>query len=65
MPKMLKYSGYMSHDRQELALELLLGAIDVRVVHLHGAHAHEAEELAGLLVAVAGPVLGQAQGQSR
>ena len=47
----------------ELALELRLGAVDVGVVHLHGAHAHEAQEFARLLVAVAGAVFGEAQGQ--
>ena len=47
----------------ELALELLLGAVDVGVVHLERAHAHEAEEFAALLVAIAGAVFGEAQRQ--
>ena len=45
----------------ELLLELRLGAVKVRVVHLHGAHAHEAEKLAALLVAVARPVFREAK----
>ena len=49
--------------RVELRLELLLGAVDVRVVHLQRAHAHEAEEFAALLVAIAGAVFGEAQRQ--
>ena len=48
-------------DRVELGLELRLGAVEVRVVHLHRTHAHQAEKLARLLVAVAGAVFGQAQ----
>ena len=47
----------------ELVGELLLGAIDVRVVHVERAHAHEAEQLAALLVAIAGAVFGEAQRQ--
>src|ERR1019366_5429503 len=47
----------------ELVGELLLGAIDVRVVHVERAHAHEAEQLAALLVAVASAVFREAQRQ--
>jgi len=47
----------------ELGLELIFRAVDVGVVHLHGTDAHEAEEFAGLLVAVTGAVLGEAQGE--
>ncbi len=43
----------------EFLSELLFRAIDVRVVHLHRAHAHEAKELTALLVAIAGAVLRQ------
>jgi len=50
-------------DPGELVLELALGTIDVRVVHLHRAHAHQAEQLARFLVAIAGSILGQAQRQ--
>ena len=49
--------------RAELVGELFGGAVEVRVVHVHGAHAHEAEELARLLVAVVGAVFGQPQRQ--
>ena len=49
-------------DRPELGFELLLGAVDVGVVHLHGTDAHEAEEFAALLVAIAGAVFGETQG---
>ena len=48
---------------EELGFELLLGAVDVGVVHLERTHAHEAEEFAALLVAMAGAVLGEAQRQ--
>src|SRR5690606_28995187 len=50
-------------DRKELVFELLFGAVDVGVVHLRGAHAQQAGEGAGVLVAVAGAVLGKAQWQ--
>ncbi len=43
--------------------ELLLGAIDVGVVHVERAHAHEAEQLAALLVAIASAVFREAQWQ--
>ena len=49
------------HDREELGLDLLLGAVDVRVVHAHAAHAQQAGDGAGVLVAVHLPVLGQPQ----
>ena len=45
----------------ELCGELFRRAIDVRVVHIERAYAHEAEEFARLLVAVVGAVFGQAQ----
>ena len=48
---------------EELGFELLFGAVDVGVVHLERAHAHEAEEFAALLVAIAGAVFGEAQRQ--
>ncbi len=48
---------------QELGLELLLGAVDVGVVHLHHPHPHQAHQRARVLVAVDGAVLGQAHGQ--
>ena len=47
----------------ELVGELLLGAVDVGVVHVERTHAHEAEQFAALLVAVAGAVFGEAQRQ--
>ena len=47
--------------RAELLGELLLGAIDVRVVHVEGTHAHETEKLARLLVAVAAAIFRKAQ----
>ncbi len=47
----------------ELRFELLLGAVDVGVVHLERAHAHEAEEFAALLVAIAGAVFRETQRQ--
>ncbi len=49
--------------RAKLLLKLVLRAVNMRVVHLHGTHTHEAEKLAALLVAIAGAVLGEAQGQ--
>ena len=48
-------------DGVKLGRELLLGAINVGVVHVERANAHEAEKLAGLLVTVAGAVFGEAQ----
>ena len=50
-------------DRPELLGELLGRAVQVGVVHVHAAHAHEPEQFTRLLVAVAGAVLGQAQGE--
>ena len=50
-------------DRVELGRELFRRAINVRVVHVQRAHAHEAEQLARLLVAIAGAVFRQAQRQ--
>jgi len=50
-------------DGIEFLRELLGGAVDMRVVHVHRAHAHEAEQFPGLLVAVAAAVFGQAQRQ--
>ena len=47
----------------ELVGELLLGAIDVRVVHVERTHAHEAEQLAALLVTIASAVFREAQRQ--
>ena len=47
----------------KLLLKLLFGAVNVRVVHLHGAHAHQPEQLAALLIAVARPILGKAHRQ--
>jgi len=49
--------------RTELFGELLLGAIDVGVVHVERTHAHEAEQLAALLVAIASAVFREAQRQ--
>ena len=46
----------------ELGRELLLGAVNVGVIHLHGAHAHQAEEFSALLVAVTRPILREPQG---
>ena len=63
MPKQLEILQVQVDHVGELLLELLLRAVDVRVVHLHRAHAHQAEQLAAFLVAVAGAVLGQAQRQ--
>ena len=48
-------------DGVELLFELLLGAVDVGVVHLERAHPHEPEEFADLLVAVVAAVLREAQ----
>ena len=48
-------------DRPELVGELLGRAVQVGVVHVHAAHAHDPEELARLLVAVAGAVFGEPQ----
>ena len=50
-------------DRVELLRELLRRAINVRVVHVERADAHEAEQFARLLVAIAGAVFGEAQRQ--
>ena len=47
----------------EFLLELVFGAVDVGIVHLHRADAHQAEKLARFLVAVARAILGQADGQ--
>ena len=44
----------------KLVGELLWSAVNVRVVHLHRTHAHEAHQFAGALVAVAGAIFGQA-----
>ena len=43
----------------ELLLELLLRTVDVGIIHLHGAHAHQAKELAALFIAIAGAIFGQ------
>ena len=51
------------HHAHELLLELFLRAIDVGVIHLHRADAHQAEEFARFLVAVARPVFREADGQ--
>ena len=51
------------NDAHELLLELRLGAVDVGVVHLHRAHAHQAEEFTALFVAVARAVLSEAHRQ--
>ena len=48
---------------EELRLELVFGAVDVGVVHLERANAHEAKEFAALLVAMAGAVFCEAQRQ--
>ncbi len=50
-------------DGIELLGELLWSAVDVGVVHVERAHAHEAEKFARLFVAVAGAIFGQAQWQ--
>ena len=50
-------------DPHELLLKLIFGAVDVGVIHLHRAHAHQAKEFAAIFVAVAGAILGQAHGQ--
>jgi hypothetical protein len=50
-------------DGIELGGELFRRAIDVRIVHVERADAHEAEQFARLLVAVAGAVFGQPQRQ--
>ncbi len=50
-------------DRVELGGELLRRAIDVRVVHVQRADAHEAEQFARLFVAIAGAVFREAQWQ--
>ena len=63
MPKILKYFRYISLTALNSCGELLRRAINVRVVHVERAHAHEAEQFARLLVAVAGAVFGQAQRQ--
>ena len=46
-------------DGSEFVGELLRRAVDVRVVHLHRPHAHEAHQFAGTLVAITGAILGQ------
>ncbi len=63
MPKILKYFRYISLTALNSCGELLRGAIDVRVVHVQRADAHEAEQFARLLVAVVSAVFGQAQRQ--
>ena len=50
-------------DGAKFVGELLWGAVDMRIVHLHRTHAHEAHQFAGTLIAVAGAVFGQAQWQ--
>ena len=47
----------------EFLLEVFFRAVDVGIVHLHRAHAHQPEQLAAFLVAVAGAVLAQADRQ--
>ncbi len=51
------------HHLEELALNLVGGAVDVGIVLRKAAHACQAVELAALLVAVDCAELGQAQGQ--
>ena len=46
-------------DRIELGFELFRCAVDMRVVHLQGAHSHETEQLAALLVAIIRPIFRQ------
>ena len=48
---------------QEFLLELVLRDVDVRIVHLQRADAHQAEQLAGFLVAVARAIFRQADRQ--
>ena len=48
-------------DGVKLLFELLLGAVDVGVVHLERAHPHEPEELARLFVAIVRSVFGEAE----
>ena len=52
IPKILKYLRYIWLTALNSLFELLLGAVDMGVVHLQRAHPHEAEELARLFVAV-------------
>ena len=62
-PEDLKVLQVHLVDRPELLGELLGRAVNVRVVHVHAADAHDTEELSGLLVAVAGAVFGESQRQ--
>ena len=62
-PELLVVELVQAHHGDELVRGLLLRAIDVRIVHRHGPHAQQPRQLAGLFVAVARPVLGQAQRQ--
>ena len=50
-------------DRLEFIRELIRRAVNVCIVHLHGSHPHQPHELSRLLVAIAGAVFGQSQGQ--
>jgi hypothetical protein len=50
-------------DAEEFLFELFFGAVNVGIVHLQRAYAHQAEQLTAFLVAVAGAVFSQAQGQ--
>ena len=50
-------------DLHKLGFKLRFGAVDVRVVHLQAAHAHEAHQRPVVFVAVTGTVFGKSEGQ--
>ena len=61
--KQLKILDVHVDDGQEFLFELFFRDVDVSVIHLHRADAHQAEQLARLLVAITRAVLRQADRQ--
>ena len=61
-PKEIEVFLVEVNHAHELLFELLLHAIDMGVVHLHGADAHQAEQFPRFFIAVTRPILSQADG---
>src|SRR6185436_20530674 len=59
----LVHAAVQVHHLDELVPDLLLGAIDVRVVHAHRTHAEQARERAGVLITITMAVFGEPQRQ--
>ena len=62
-PENLKVFHIEINNRHELFFKLLFRAVDVGIVHLHRADAHQPKKFAAFFVAVAGSILRQADGQ--